>query len=183
MMTTPDERASVVTAFWREAGSDAWFRKDDGFDTEFRNRFLDLHYAAARRELDAWSDHAEGSLALMILLDQFPRNCFRRTGHMFATDPLARHFAARAVAAGHDMKLDEALRAFIYLPFEHSETMADQERSVALYEANCRSNLKWAIDHRDIIARFGRFPHRNPALGRETTAEEQAFLDAGGFAG
>lgn len=182
-MTTLDERASVVTAFWREAGSDAWFRKDDGFDTEFRNRFLDLHYAAARRELDAWSDHAEGSLALMILLDQFPRNCFRRTGHMFATDPLARHFAARAVAAGHDMKLDEALRAFIYLPFEHSETMADQERSVALYEANCRSNLKWAIDHRDIIARFGRFPHRNPALGRETTAEEQAFLDAGGFAG
>jgi uncharacterized protein (DUF924 family) len=81
------------------------------------------------------------------------------------------------------MELDEALRAFIYLPFEHSETMTDQERSVALYEANCQSNLKWAIDHRDIIARFGRFPHRNPALGRETTAEEQAFLDSGGFAG
>jgi uncharacterized protein (DUF924 family) len=182
-MTTLDDRALGVTAFWRKAGADAWFEKNSAFDDDFRTRFLDLHYAAARRELDGWSEHAEGSLALMILLDQFPRNCFRRTGHMFATDPLARHFAAKAVAAGHDMELDEALRAFIYLPFEHSETMADQERSVALYEANCQSNLKWAIDHRDIIARFGRFPHRNPALGRETTPEEQAFLDGGGFAG
>jgi uncharacterized protein (DUF924 family) len=182
-MTTLDPRALAVTSFWREAGADAWFRKDDGFDGDFRSRFLDLHYAAARRELDGWSSHAEGSLALMILLDQFPRNCFRRTGHMFATDPLARHFAAKAVAAGHDMALDEALRAFIYLPFEHSEAMTDQERSVALYEANCQSNLKWAIEHRDIISRFGRFPHRNLALGRETTAEEQAFLDGGGFAG
>ena len=182
-MAELDPRALSVTTFWRDAGEDAWFEKNDAFDADFRTRFLELHYAAARRECDDWNAHAEGSLALMILLDQFPRNCFRRTGHMFATDPLARHFAAKAVAAGHDMELDEALRAFIYLPFEHSEDMADQERSVALYEANCQSNLKWAIDHRDIIARFGRFPHRNPALGRETTPEEQAFLDGGGFAG
>jgi len=182
-MTTLDERALEVTTFWRGAGSDAWFAKNTAFDDDFRGRFLDLHYAAARRELDGWSDQAEGSLALMILLDQFPRNCFRGTGHMFATDSLARHFAIKAVAAGHDMELDEELRAFLYLPFEHSENLADQDRSVALYEANCPSHLKWGVEHRDIIARFGRFPHRNPALGRETTAEERAFLDGGGFAG
>ncbi|MBN9074250.1 MAG: DUF924 family protein [Rhizobiales bacterium] len=182
-MTTEDARALALTQFWREAGEDAWFRKDEAFDTDLRGRFLDLHYAAARRELDAWSDHAEGSLALMILLDQFPRNCFRGTAHMFATDPLARHFAGKAIEAGHDLAIEEALRVFIYLPFEHSEVMADQERSVALCEANCRGYLEYAVEHREIIARFGRFPHRNPALGRETTAEERAFLDQGGFAG
>ena len=84
-----------VTKFWRDAGEDAWFEKNDAFDADFRDRFLDLHYAAARRECDDWSEHAEGSLALMILLDQFPRNCFRGTGHMYATDPLAQHFAKR----------------------------------------------------------------------------------------
>ncbi|TIT43984.1 MAG: DUF924 family protein, partial [Mesorhizobium sp.] len=120
-MTEPDERALSVTKFWRDAGKDAWFEKHDGFDAEFRNRFLDLHYAAARRECDDWSEQAEGSLALMILLDQFPRNCFRGTGHMYATDPLARHFAEKAIAAGQDLALDEDLRAFLYLPYEHSE--------------------------------------------------------------
>ena len=184
MTTTVDERALDVTRFWREAGPDAWFRKDDAFDADFRARFLDLHYAAARRELDGWVEHPEGVLALTILLDQFPRNCFRGTGHMFATDPLARYFADRAIAAGHDLALDEALRAFVYLPFEHSESLEDQERSVALFSANCpESFLPYAIEHRDIITRFGRFPHRNRALGRETTAEEQQYLDDGGFAG
>jgi len=179
-----DDRALAVTRFWRDAGPEAWFRKDDAFDADFRNRFLDLHYAAARRELDGWADTPEGSLALMILLDQFPRNCFRGTGHMFATDPLARHFAEKAVAAGHDMALEADLRAFVYLPFEHSEEMADQERSVALFSERAPASFTpYAVEHRDIIARFGRFPHRNAALGRETTAEEQAFLDGGGFAG
>lgn len=184
MTSTIDDRALAVTRFWREAGPDAWFRKDDAFDTDFRARFLDLHYAAARRELDGWADHPEGALALMILLDQFPRNCFRGTGHMFATDPLARHFADKVVDAGHDTALEEDLRAFIYLPFEHSEEMADQERSVALFSERApASYMPYATEHRDIIARFGRFPHRNAALGRETTAEERAFLDGGGFAG
>ncbi|MBN9242704.1 MAG: DUF924 family protein [Mesorhizobium sp.] len=183
-MTTTDDRALAVTRFWREAGPEAWFRKDDGFDADFHARFLDLHYAAARRELDGWAENAEGALALMILLDQFPRNCFRGTGHMFATDPLARHLAAKVVAAGHDMALEPDLRAFIYLPFEHSETMADQERSVALFSERApESYLPYALEHRDIVARFGRFPHRNAALGRETSAEERAFLDGGGFAG
>jgi len=95
-----DVNALSVTKFWRDAGPDAWFEKNDAFDAAFRESFLDLHYAAARRECDDWSDHAEGSLALMILLDQFPRNCFRGTGHMFATDPLARHFAGKSISAG-----------------------------------------------------------------------------------
>ena len=184
MTSTIDDRALAVTGFWREAGPDAWFAKNDAFDADFRSRFLDLHYAAARRELDGFAAHAEGALALMILLDQFPRNCFRGTGHMFATDPLARHFAEKAVAAGHDMALEPELRAFVYLPFEHSEAMADQERSLALFSERAPEGyLPYAVEHRAIIARFGRFPHRNAALGRETTAEERAFLDGGGFAG
>ncbi|MBZ9993813.1 DUF924 family protein [Mesorhizobium sp. BH1-1-4] len=178
-----DGRALSVTKFWRDAGEDAWFEKNDAFDADFRNRFLDLHYAAARRECDGWSDHAEGSLALMILLDQFPRNCFRGSGHMFATDPLAKHFAEKAVLAGHDVLLEPAVRVFLYLPFEHSENIADQERSVELHTARAEFNLKYALEHRDIIQRFGRFPHRNRMLGRETTPEEKAFLDEGGFAG
>ena len=182
-MTELDKRALSVTAFWREAGEDAWFEKNDAFDTDFRDRFLDLHFAAARRECDQWSDHAEGSLALMILLDQFPRNCFRGTGHMYATDALARHFAGKAIAAGQDLLLDEVLRVFLYLPYEHSEHLADQLRSVELTTAKASEYLKYAVEHRDIVQRFGRFPHRNRMLGRETTPDEQTFLDGGGFSG
>jgi uncharacterized protein (DUF924 family) len=178
-----DANALSVTKFWRDAGPDAWFEKNDAFDADFRDRFLELHYAAARRECDEWANHAEGSLALMILLDQFPRNCFRGTGHMFATDPLARHFAGKAIAAGHDMVLDAEIRVFVYLPYEHSELFADQLESMRLMTASAEGYLKYAIEHRDIIQRFGRFPHRNRMLGRDTTPEEQAFLDEGGFSG
>jgi uncharacterized protein (DUF924 family) len=182
-MTKPDERALSVTKFWREAGLEAWFTKDAGFDAKFRANFHDLHYAAARRELDEWVEHVEGALALMILLDQFPRNCFRGTGHMFATDPLARYYASKAIEKRHDMAVDEQIRVFFYLPFEHSEDIADQKRSVKLHKANAESYLKYAVDHLEIIERFGRFPHRNPQLGRQTTPDEKAFLDDGGFAG
>ncbi|MFA6153571.1 DUF924 family protein [Mesorhizobium sp.] len=178
-----DIRALSVTEFWRDAGEDAWFKVNEAFDADFRRRFLDLHHAAARRECDGWSDHAEGSLALMILLDQFPRNCFRRTAHMYATDPLARYFAAKAIAAGHDLQLDETIRVFLYLPYEHSELMADQDLSVELTRTRAEPYLKYAEEHSDIIQRFGRFPHRNSMLGRETTPEEKAFLDGGGFSG
>jgi uncharacterized protein (DUF924 family) len=178
-----DSRALTVTKFWRDAGEDAWFEKNEAFDADLRNRFLDLHYAAARRECDDWSAYAEGSLALMILLDQFPRNCFRGTGHMYATDPLARYFAAKAIAAGHDLELDEEIRIFLYLPYEHSELLADQHISVDLTQARAELYLKYTVEHRDIIQNFGRFPHRNRMLGRETTAQEQAFLDGGGFSG
>ncbi len=182
-MTKPDEGALEVTRFWRDAGPDSWFRKDDAFDATFKQRFLDLHFAAASRQCDAWAESAEGSLALMILLDQFPRNCFRNTGHMYATDPLARHFARKAVEAGFDLATEGAIRVFFYLPFSHSEVLADHDIPIQRSAALGGDYEKHAIGHRDIVERFGRFPHRNKMLGRETTAEEQAFLDQGGFSG
>lgn len=177
-----DATRSVVD-FWRDAGAERWFRKDAAFDTLFRERFLGLHFAAARRELDGWSQHAQGSLALAILLDQFPRNGFRGTAHMYATDPLARHFARLAQASGHGAATEPALRLFLHLPFCHSEDLADQDLSVALSAPLGGDAAEHAEGHRAVIRRFGRFPHRNALLGRETTPEEAAFLAEGGFAG
>lgn len=175
--------ARECVAFWREAGYDRWFSHDADFDRAFRARFLDAHYAAARRELDPWSDSAEGSLALLILLDQFPRNAFRATGHMYATDPLARMFARRAHGLRQDLKLEKDLRVFFYLPFSHSENLADQDLAVSLNEELGEPFIEHAIGHRDIVRRFGRFPHRNAILGRDTTPEEARFLADGGFSG
>ena len=172
-----------VIAFWRDAGPTRWFKKDDAFDRAFRDRFIDAHEAAARGDLDAWRHSAEGALALCILLDQFPRNSFRGTPRMFATDAKARDFARGALQSGFDKQAEEQLRQFFYLPFMHSEMLADQDLCVQLTAPLGEDSAKYARMHRDIIARFGRFPHRNPMLGRETTAEEQAFLDQGGFAG
>ncbi|WP_225764869.1 DUF924 family protein [Stenotrophomonas sp. Marseille-Q4652] len=176
--------AKEVVEFWRAAGPQRWFARDDQFDAEFRRRFLDAHYAAARRACEDWLETAEGALALMLLLDQFPRNCFRNTAHSYATDGLARHYATRAIEEGLDRELTPQLRAFIYLPFEHSEDPLDQERSVAMFEVlGDLEYLRYAELHRDIIRRFGRFPHRNAALGRIPTPEELDFLATGGFAG
>ena len=184
MDMSTDATPHDVVAFWREAGPEAWFKKDEAFDVEIRRRFLKTHEAAAAGQLSAWETSAEGALALLILLDQFPRNMFRGSARMFATDPLARAITAGAIVRGFDAQVDNAMRTFFYLPFEHSEDMADQARSVAFYKAvNDTDNLKWAELHADIIRRFGRFPHRNAALGRATTAEEQAFLHEGGFGG
>ncbi len=137
---------------------------------------------AARRELDHWAETAEGALALLILLDQFPRNSFRGTAHQFATDPLALMFAKAAVARGHHLAVAPELKNFLLLPFEHSERIEDQDRYMELV-AGDEALEAWGRIHRDIIVQFGRFPHRNAALGRETTTTEQAFLDAGGFGG
>ena len=179
-MTKPIDAAGVV-AFWREAGYRKWFQGGAAFDAECGARLLEPHHAAARRELEGWMDDAEGALALMVLLDQIPRNVFRGSGHAFATDPLARHYAVRALAAGFDAQVDPSLRLFFYMPFEHSEDMADQSRAVELFTAMGDAGyLKYAVAHRDVIAQFGRFPHRNRALGRTNTPEEQAWLDAGG---
>ena len=122
-------------------------------------------------------------MALVILLDQFPRNSFRNTPRMYATDAMARKIADAALKAGHDQAVEPALRLFFYLPFGHSENLADQDRSVALNESLGDPNLSHAKRHRDIIRRFGRFPHRNPILGRAMTPEEQHYLDEGGYAG
>ena len=173
--------AGEVVGFWREAGYRQWFGGGAAFDRECETRFLDAHFAAARRELDAWMADAEGALALLILLDQIPRNVFRGSAHAWAADPLARQYAARALEAGFDRQVDADLRLFFYMPFEHSEALADQERSVALHRTLPGKDADaWAVKHYDVIARFGRFPHRNAALGRTTTPEEQAYLDAGG---
>jgi uncharacterized protein (DUF924 family) len=177
------ETAESLVQFWRDAGREKWFRRDDAFDALFRHRFMALHLEAASREHDGWAETAEGALALMLVLDQFPRNAFRGTAHMFATDALALTFAEAAIAAGHDRSVAEELRVFFYLPFMHAEDLGHQERCVALCGPLGGETLKYAIIHRDIIARFGRFPHRNPMFGRITTPEEQAFLDAGGFKG
>lgn len=175
--------ALELIAFWRDAGPDRWFAKDDGFDQAFRERFLALHEAAARGALAAWAATAEGVLALLLLLDQFPRNAFRGTTRMYATDAMARAVARAAIAAGHDRSVPTELRHFVYLPFGHSEDLADQDRCVALNQHLGQPNIGHAERHRDIVARFGRFPHRNPILGRATTAEERHYLDNGGFIG
>jgi uncharacterized protein (DUF924 family) len=178
--TTPAD----VLAFWRAAGPDKWFEKDDAFDAEIRDHFLDTYTAAAAGRLAAWEDDAESALALVIVLDQFPRNMFRGDARTYAADPLARMVADRAIARGFDQRYTPPERTFFYLPLEHSEDLADQERCVALNRAAAdEDGVKWAELHADIIRRFGRFPHRNRVLGRTTTPEEQAFLDAGGFAG
>lgn len=179
-LATPQQ----IISFWREAGPDRWFKKDAAFDEEIRRRFLLTYEAAAAGKLREWENSADGALALLILLDQFPRNMFRGDKRTYATDELARAVTAGALIKGFDAQVDKELRAFFYLPFEHSEELADQERGIALYKAaGDDDGLKWANIHHDIIRKFGRFPHRNAVLGRQTTPEEQAFLDGGGFAG
>ena len=173
--------AAEVVRFWRLAGMRAWFNGGEAFDRQCEALFLAAHLAAARREHEDWLDSADGALALLLLLDQIPRNVFRGSGHAFASDGLARHYAERALAAGHDAAFEPELRAFFYLPFEHSEDLADQQRSVALFEVlGNQTYTQYALEHRRVIERFGRFPHRNRALGRTSTADEQAWLDAGG---
>lgn len=175
-MTTPTE----VIDFWRDAGPGKWFNGGAAFDEECRQHFGDAHMAAARREFDSWMDTADGALALLLLLDQIPRNIFRGSGHAFASDGLALQHAMQAVEAGLDQQVDSDLRAFIYLPFEHCEAMAMQDRSVELMATLSENLLGYAHAHRNIIVRFGRFPHRNAALGRTSSTEEQDWLDAGG---
>lgn len=178
-----DGQGSTVVSFWREAGPDLWFAKDPSFDRRFRERFLTLHDEAARGGHAGWLATADGALGLVLLLDQFPRNAFRGTPRMYATDAMAREAAAAALEAGHGQAFDTQLRLFFCLPFAHSESLADQDRSVALARDLGEPHLTHAKRHRDIVRRFGRFPHRNPILGRAMSPEEQRFLDEGGYAG
>ncbi len=172
-----------VVQFWVDAGSASWFRKDAAFDDRFRATFSAAHEAAADGALDEWLNDDLGALALLILLDQYPRNSFRGTARMFATDDKALSVAKVSIARGFDATVEPAMRLFFYTPFIHSERIEDQDRALELYAPLGEDTARHAHIHRDIIARFGRFPHRNPLLGRETTAEEQKFLDDGGFAG
>lgn len=180
---------AAVIAFWKEAGPASWYEKSDDFDAEIARRFGALHERAARGEIDDWTASADGMLALLLVLDQFSRNLFRNDDpRAFAQDPHA--LAVAAVAIDRKVPATVAdihgppMRQFVYMPFMHAENIACQERCVAFFmQHDDEEGQKYARIHRDIIARFGRFPHRNKALGRTTTAEEQAFLDAGGFSG
>jgi uncharacterized protein (DUF924 family) len=177
-------KPTEVLAFWRAAGPDKWYTKNSDFDAEITRRFLTTYEAAVAGRLSHWEDTPDGALALVIVLDQFPRNMFRGSARTFAADALARAVADRAIRRGFDQRIATMERQFLYIPFEHSEDPVDQERSLRLFRANDDAEaLKWAELHANIIRRFGRFPHRNATLGRVTTADEQAFLDSGGFAG
>lgn len=175
--------AGAVLAFWREAGPSMWFAKDPAFDRRFRERFADLHAKAAQGGLRDWLAAPESALALVLLLDQYPRNSFRGTARMYATDVAARAAASAAIAAGHDRVVEPALQVFFYLPFGHSEDIADQDRAVEFCRRLGEPHLSHAEHHREIIRRFGRFPHRNLILGRTMRLEEQKYLDEGGYKG
>jgi uncharacterized protein (DUF924 family) len=182
-MTENISPADIIT-FWREAGEERWWKKGDAFDAAIRARFLGLWESAQSGGLQDWRASDDGLLALTIVLDQFPRNMFRGEARTYATDALAREVASQAIAAGADRRVDQTLRQFLYMPFMHSEALADQERCMALFDAVGEGeNAKFAEGHADIVRRFGRFPHRNKMLGRTTTDDEQKFLDEGGFSG
>lgn len=185
--------AERLLRFWFAEGPDtfrlAWFRRDDAFDESCRSGFGDLVRPARDGALDGWAETPQGALALTLLLDQFPRNLFRGTPEAFASDAHARLIARRAVLERHfDMVLTPTERIFLYLPFEHGESMPDQHLSVALFEglrdhpahAAPGGTIDYAWQHWHVIRRFGRFPHRNAVLGRESTPEELAWLEAGG---
>lgn len=176
--------AEEVIQFWRDAGRKRWFGHDPVFDDMCETCFDDAYEHAARRDLQHWMNTASGALALVILLDQIPRNIFRGTPKAYASDPLAREYADTAIEQAFDHMVDDELRMFFYMPFEHSENPEDQQRSVELQQTlDTPDPDKWALHHQQIIERFGRFPHRNAILGRESSAEEQVWLDRGGFKG
>ena len=180
MASVTDYRAQEVLQFWFDPALDAaqrnarWFSKDAGFDAEIRRRFLPLYEAAAAGRLDGWQADARACLALVILLDQFPRNMFRGEARAFAADPLAR--AAAYALLPHAGKLPADEQLFAYLPFEHSESLTDQNLACDLMKNLDAELLRYALRHREIIERFGRFPHRNAILGRASSAEEIEFL-------
>ena len=183
----PDPRAKEVLDFWFSKGDrdPRWFEKSDAFDLEIRTRFLALYEDAAAGALASWKERAETCRALIVILDQFPRNMFRGNARAFATDSDALEVARHAVAQGFDGGISPSQRLFVYLPFEHAESLEDQERGCALTEPLARfaetfDVYRYAVAHREIIARFGRFPHRNVILGRASTPEEIEFLKGPG---
>lgn len=159
-----------------------WFRKNPTFDQQVRSRFETVYDQARQGQWEAWLETSSGSLALVVLLDQFPRNMFRGSARSFEADSQARSVARRAIAQGFDRARLPVERQFFYLPFEHSEDLADQDYAVTLFESlvkadpGLQSALDYAYRHRQVIAQFGRFPHRNPVLGRQSTQAELSFL-------
>lgn len=171
-----------VLDFWfEESTPEQWFQKNDAFDEEIRARFGKDYDLAVNGVYDGWRETARGCLALLIILDQFSRNMFRGDKKMFATDGKALDIARHAVDNGFDNGLTTDRKAFLYLPFEHSENMADQKKSVELFSSLKNDNAGYydfAVRHYDVIKKFGRFPHRNAILGRQSTTEEEEYLSA-----
>ncbi len=181
-MVSPEE----VLAFWLdECTPEDWYKSEPEFDARIRERFLTTWQAATEGSLGLWLTYPSGTLAYIILTDQFPRNMFRDTGDAFATDDLARAAAKMAIDRNWDMKIDEPARQFFYLPLMHAENLCDQDRAVRLIHSRMpetgENNRDHACAHRAVIRDYGRFPYRNEALGRKTTPAEQSFLDAGGY--
>ncbi|MBO6756820.1 MAG: DUF924 domain-containing protein [Roseibium sp.] len=171
-----------VLDFWWQAGPPKWFASDDAFDQSCKDRFGDTVEAALSGALDHWAETPAGALALILVLDQLPRNIFRGSARAFAGDDRALAIAERAIANAYDRAFPKDVRVFFYLPFEHAEDITAQERSVDLSRRLGIENFyHYALIHMDVIRRFGRFPHRNAILGRETTEEEKAYLEDGGF--
>jgi uncharacterized protein (DUF924 family) len=169
-----------ILDFWFSAEvRKLWFNSTPQFDASLRERFLLLWQQASRGELDHWQQSAEGCLALVIILDQFPLNMFRAEAQSFATEAQSRGVAQMAIDQGFDQALDVGQRAFLYMPFMHSETLADQQFALELFaQPGLEDNLRFARHHHDIIEKFGRFPHRNAALGRDNSAAEIEYLNS-----
>lgn len=169
-----------IVYFWfTEVDSKLWFNSTPEFDQQIRSRFESVYLAALNNELDGWMKTAQGCLALIILLDQFPLNMYRGKPESFAGESKARDVAAFAVDQGFDKQLETKQKAFMYMPFMHSENLEDQDRSVELYEkADLKENLRFARHHRDIVRTYGRFPHRNRVLGRKSSQAEEDYLNS-----
>ena len=179
-MTTLNSR-QILDFWFKETPPERWFSADPAFDERVRLLALDTWKAAKNGAFRDWASTSEGALALIILLDQFPRNMFRGTADSFATDALARDIAKHAIARGLDLETPASIRNFFYLPLQHSESNDDQERCVQLLRERLgtqHTEYSFALRHRDVIARFGRFPARNAALGRTSTPEETVFLQS-----
>ncbi len=172
--------AEEIVAFWFSARvQPLWFQSTAEFDAELTARFLPVWQAAHEGALSDWEETAEGALALVICMDQFPLNIFRGRAECFSSETASREVAGRAIGRGFDQSLNDPQKAFLYMPFMHSESLADQDRSVVLFRAvGLNENLQFAEHHREIIRRFGRFPHRNAILGREDTPQERAYLSS-----
>jgi len=171
-----DSAAAGVLRFWFDEHAKDWFVKKPALDAEIRRRFYALYLEAVAGNLDGWLDDPRACLVRVILLDQFPRNMFRGEARAFETDPLARTAARRILARGWHERMTQSEQLFAYLPFEHSESMEDQNQSCELMKDFEPELVRYALRHREIIQRFGRFPHRNDILGRESTAAETEFL-------
>lgn len=169
----------ILELWFSEEAQKRWFKSTAAFDDELRRRFEHVVQAAIAGELDGWAETPEGALALVIVLDQFPLNIYRGEAASFAGEAASRRVAAAAIENGFDADLSEKQKVFLYMPFMHSENLADQDRAVALFEAaGLQDNLRWAKHHRGIVERFGRFPHRNAILGRDSTEDELAWLNS-----